>query len=237
MKEAIKSLIGPVNQGRIRYYLHPDHRQGWGGPFNGQQQRQAIFLSLVESCQPTAFVETGTYLATTTYFVAKATKSIPIYSVEYSALNLGFSYERLRGLKQVHLELGDSRTFLRKLLASAKLPAGPTLFYLDAHWHDDLPLAEELELIFTACSEAIVMVDDFQVPWDAGYAFDDYGAGRALTPAYIAPAVARFGLSCFYPSQPATEETGSRRGCVVMTASSTQEVRLDRIPGLRRHVG
>jgi hypothetical protein len=35
--------------------------------------------------------------------------------------------------------------------------------YLDAHWNDDLPLAEELEIVFGACPNAIVMIDDFNV--------------------------------------------------------------------------
>ena len=55
-----------------------------------------------------------------------------------------------------------------------------TLFiYLDAHWEEDLPLAEELAVIARATTRCIVMIDDFQVPGD-GYAYDNYGPGKAL---------------------------------------------------------
>jgi hypothetical protein len=71
--------------------------------------------------------------------------------------------------------------------------AGRTiLFYLDAHWNDDLPLEEELELIFSVHPHAVVMIDDFQVPDDPGYQFDEYGPGKALTPALITPVVSEF---------------------------------------------
>src|SRR5216683_8159337 len=33
----------------------------------------------------------------------------------------------------------------------------------------DLPLAEEIDIVFSRCPLAVVMVDDFQVPSDAGY--------------------------------------------------------------------
>lgn len=65
-----------------------------------------------------------------------------------------------------------------------------------------MPLAGELELVFSHCSAAVVMIDDFQVPFDAGYAYDDYGAGKALVPGYIAPAVSVYGLRAFYPRRP-----------------------------------
>ena len=62
-------------------------------------------------------------------------------------------------------------------------------FYLDAHWNDDLPLADEIDIIFSRCPWAVVMIDDFEVPSDPGYQFDDYGPGKALVLGYIRPAV------------------------------------------------
>jgi len=35
------------------------------------------------------------------------------------------------------------------------------------------------------------MIDDFQVPDDPGYAYDDYGPGKALTPDLVDPACRR----------------------------------------------
>jgi hypothetical protein len=89
--------------------------------------------------------------------------------------------------------------------------------YLDAHWNDDLPLAEELEIVFGACPNAIVMIDDFQVPFDDGYGYDDYGTGRSLTAELVEPTIAAHSLQVFYPSTPSLQETGARRGCAVIT--------------------
>ena len=107
------------------------------------------------------------------------------------------------------------------------------LVYLDAHWKDDLPLAEELEIVFDNCPNAIVMVDDFQVPFDVGYGYDDYGVGQSLTTDYIEPIVAARGLRILYPSTPAAHETGARRGCVVLAKNTALAQALTSLPLLR----
>jgi hypothetical protein len=48
----------------------------------------------------------------------------------------------------------------------------PTLFYLDAHWEEYLPLRDELQLIYNNFPRAVVLVDDFKVDDDLGYGFD-----------------------------------------------------------------
>ena len=60
------------------------------------------------------------------------------------------------------------------------------------------------------------MVDDFQVRDDPGYDYDDYGPGKALNAEYIATAVEAHDLAIFYPAASSQEETGLRRGCVVL---------------------
>ena len=66
-----------------------------------------------------------------------------------------------------------------KSLADAAL-----FFYLDAHWNEDLPLAEELDTIFCRSSNPVVMIEDFQVPDDPDYGYDDYGPRKSLNPEY-----------------------------------------------------
>jgi len=74
----------------------------------------------------------------------------------------------------------------------------------------------ELDVVFAQCKRAVVMIDDFQVPFDNGYGYDDYGAGSALTEVYMDAAIACHGLCVLYPSKPNSAEDGSRRGCVVV---------------------
>ena len=76
--------------------------------------------------------------------------------------------------------------------------------------------------MFDHCPRAVVMIDDFQVPFDHGYAYDDfYEAGTALNHAYIESAITHHGLQAFYPSVPASAGTGKRRGCVGLVKTET----------------
>jgi hypothetical protein len=210
-------IIGPVQLGMLDYIRFPDRRDPWGGAFNGQSKRRELFSWLIDACRPAAIVETGTYRGVSTEFMAKCS-NVPIYSVESDARNFGFAKMRLWKHRTIHLSVGDSRKFLMEFITANthEYIDRALLFYLDAHWGDDLPLSDELEIIFSSCLHPIVMIDDFEVPGDNGYGYDDYGFGRALTRSYIASQVKRHELAEFYPITPSGIETGRRRGCVVL---------------------
>ena len=229
-----KKLIGPFRLGMLDYLL--GRRKGpLARPFNGQKVRQELFRHLLQACRPAAIIETGTYLGSSTDFIAECSR-LPVYSVEADARNYGFAKMRLRKHDNVKLSLGDSREFIRKFIEveASKYAGHPLLFYLDAHWGEDLPLYEEIAEIFSSCLQAIVMIDDFQVPDDAGYGYDDYGVGKTLTTEYIAPLVSQFQLAEFYPKTPSAMETGLRRRCVVIVRNSTLIDALSEILLLRR---
>ncbi len=233
LKTAVKNLLGETNLGVLDYWRFPGMRKAWGGPFNGQQFRAAMFLSLIAKTDARAIVETGTHRGVTTQFMVRT--ALPIFTVESLARNYGFSRARLFRNRRVSVFHGDSRQVLRKLFdGPLRRFADRTLFvYLDAHGHGDLPLAEEIDLVFGHCPAAVVMIDDFQVPFDAGYGHDVYRSGKALTPAYIEPSVKTHGLQAFYPSVPAARETGQRRGCVVLAKKTVHGAVLASMPELR----
>jgi hypothetical protein len=56
--------------------------------------------------------------------------------------------------------------------------------------------------------------------------------GKALMPAYIEPGIATHDLQVFYPSAPSSEETGARRGCVVLAKRTLNAATLASIPEL-----
>jgi hypothetical protein len=211
---------GDVVVGVVEYLIHPDRGVAWGGPFNGQRYRQDLFKSLVTRVAPVAIVETGTFLGTTTDFMARTT-GLPTFSVEPTGRHYGFALARLWRSKNVHLLRGDSRTVLRILLEGPiRQSRNRNVFvYLDAHWNGDHPLIQELEIVFDRCPNAIVMVDDFHVPFDAGYGYDSYGTHLSLVADYIESIIAAHSLRVFYPSTPSVQETGARRGCVVLVKS------------------
>ncbi|MEJ1934058.1 hypothetical protein WDZ92_27995 [Nostoc sp. NIES-2111] len=216
--------------GRLEYYVRRGKRSSWGGPFNGQQQRCKIFKSIVSAVKIDAVIETGTYRGTTTRFIAENV-CCPVYTAEYASRNIGFASEQLRWKRNVRLHQSDSRAFLKKIVR--QLSKKTAFVYLDAHWFDDLPLDDELNILLSSEIIPIVMIDDFQVPDDPGYGYDDYGPGKALTIEYISEITSRFGVSIFFPSALSQEETGAKRGCAVLCNNSEVVSYLRSLPTLR----
>lgn len=234
VKRAGRHVLGERLVGQLDYLCRPELGVAWGGPFNGQEGRRAIFEALLGAVKPVAILETGTFRGTTTEYLARA--AVPVHTVERLPRNYGFAKARLRTLRNVHVAHGDSRTELRRWVEADDAPykGQAVVAYLDAHWNADMPLVEELDILFRNCPNAVAMVDDFQVPGDAGYGFDDYGEGRALTEEYVLPVMRNHRLAAFYPSLPSRQETGSQRGCVVLCGAATHGAALAEIPALRR---
>jgi predicted O-methyltransferase YrrM len=149
-----------------------DSFRTWSGPFNGQNARQQIIRDLVFSVRIEQFVETGTFRGTTTEFLANLLGA-PVFTVESQPRYFFVAKQRLAQYPWVTVELGDSRSFLRGLASKEELRGRRTLFYLDAHWERDLPLRDELAIIVQVWPNAVVVIDDFEVPDDPGYAFDE----------------------------------------------------------------
>jgi hypothetical protein len=229
----LMNRIGATILGAIDYWRHPEMRGSWGGPFNGQRARAAIFLSLIAKIKPRVLIETGTYRGTTTEFMART--GLPIFTVESQARNYGFSRARFFRRRQVSVRRGDSRQALREWIDGPLRDLGrDTVFvYLDAHCDADLPLAEELDLVFNHWPAAVVMIDDFEVPFDTGYGHDRYKTGESLNQHYIGREISKHDLQTFYPSAPAEQETGRRRGCVVLVKKTVHAAALASIPELR----
>ena len=232
-RSVLLRIIGPRRLGALSYAMRPERGSTWGGPFNGQAYRCLLFASLVGRLRPAAIVETGTHMGTTTEWMAAF--QLPVFTCESSEEYFGFAQARLSALPNVAITVGDSREFLRELLAGPLLEASRqgVVFYLDAHWSPDLPLAAEVDLIFGTCAKATVLIDDFQVPDDPGYRFDSYGPGLTLDACYIDAAVRKHRLRTFYPSTPSLVETGMRRGCVVLCKDDGLIDALDGISLLR----
>ncbi len=216
----LTKLLPPTVAGRLDL-LRPSYAAAWGGPLNGQEHRRAIVRALAQGIEFDRVIETGTYRGTSTEFFAAVFGTL-IETVEGNPRWHAYSRRRLSVHPRVTVHLGDSRTFLRKLT----LPTGgETVFiYLDAHWEDDLPLREELEIVMANWSRAVVLVDDFMVPGDPGYAYDDYGPGKALAEEYLPPMP---GWALLYPSAHSTDETGAKRGsCVLLSPALTDLVKV-----------
>lgn len=205
----------------VDYFLRPSVGDKWGGPFNGQIGRVLMFRELNVRLGFSHAVETGTFRGATTEHLARAIDG-RVYSVEKDCRYYHYARLRLRGHDNVVLEHGDSRTFLRNEVRSLAAGSGHGFFYLDAHWGEDWPLAEELEIVLADHPDAVVMVDDLPVPGAEGYGYDEYGGsvpevtGRSL--AALAPEHA-----LFLPAVDPDAETGSRKGCAVLVPADVSD--------------
>lgn len=204
--------------------------------FNGQQHRKRIFRELVEACMFERLVETGTYIGDTTAFIATTT-GLPVHTCEANCTFQALARSRLAGIPGIHFHSGDSRQCLRSLLgdpASRDWLQRPLFFYLDAHWHADLPLVEEIALIASYAKDFVIMIDDFKVEGDPGYGYDNYGRGKSLELSTLRPVIGRFSLVAYFPSLASANESGSRRGSVVLCPAGPVSARLDTLTSLRK---
>lgn len=195
--------------------MRPGLAAGLGGPLNGQRIRQSAVKELFDRVPFDLVVETGTFRGTTTAFLRTLTPA-PIVTIEANPRYALYARARLRALHQVRVITGDSATEIRRL-ANRKLGAATSrpFFYLDAHWGRRLPLRWEVLEIQSGWQEFCILVDDFQVPGDSGYRFDDYGPGFRLTPELF-DGLDLSGVARFSPASPSTEESGRRRGWLVL---------------------
>jgi hypothetical protein len=233
IKTWLKDHLPQSFVGKVEYHLEPERLDSWGGPFNGQCFRQLIFIDLVRACRFDAILETGTFRGSTTLFLCHNSNGSPVHSTEINPRFFQLSRRRLRFLPNLHLYNLDSRAFLSALKLRQESRA---FFYLDAHWRDDLPLAEEIELIIGKFHTFGIMVDDFEVPDNSGYAYDDYGPGKSLSLRDF-PFHKDNRMRVYFPSRPASRESGIRRGCVVLVSPDLKDAvdSLDCLRGLNSH--
>lgn len=187
----------------------------WGEkPFNGQQRRVALFQTLIKRIKFDAIVETGTFRGSTTSFFRQSS-GVDVYSCELNDRYFRYASTLLAGDNGIHLYKGNSREFLTHLSKSSQLRSDTIFFYLDAHWNSDLPLREELQLIFKCFELSVVMIDDFEVAHMDDYEFDDYG-DNAVVSIDLISSVLTEEISLFYPNWKPQGEYNERRGFVIL---------------------
>lgn len=211
--EKATSALPPGIAARIDR-LRPSLAAGFG-PFNGQERRAEIVRSLLRALPYDLVIETGTYRGTTTDRLREFTKA-PIVTIEASRRYYEYSRRRLVRSGHVQVVHGDSAREIRRIASSSDHnPRARVFAYLDAHWGKTLPARYEILEVLSGWDEFCAVIDDFKVPGDPGYGFDDYGPGAVLD-GTLFEGLSFAGVSCFYPSVPSADETGHRRGWIVL---------------------
>ncbi len=197
----------------IDYIFRPGWNTRWTWrPLNAQEHRQKMVKEILSAFDFDCIVETGTCRGSSTAFFLEHFKG-PIHTCEVTERFYYYAKKRLRSYPRVSVHLASSPDFLRDFFANNRFQR--VFYYLDAHWQDYLPLRDELLAILDENSSGtVVMIDDFQVADDPGYTYDDYGPGKALTLEYLSFLRDK---RMYYPALSASEETGAKRGSLVLT--------------------
>jgi hypothetical protein len=145
--------------------------------FNGQFVRAFILLKLFRYFKCSAFIETGTYLGQTAYFVRKVFHTV-VFSCELNKRYYWASKISLFFLSGVYLSSRNSPDFLKRLGARSRKCLSNPVFYLDAHGYEYWPLADELNVISKYFTKGIIIVDDFFIPGNPKFDYDQYGGKR-----------------------------------------------------------
>ncbi len=223
--------LAPVLLDHIEPSVYMDH---WSvQPFNGQARRIKSIFALAEAFAPTHVVETGTYMGSSTPYLASFASG-PTYTIEIEeqyAARARKRFELNHAPLSIELVLGDSAQRIREVLARIPAHDSRVLAYLDAHWLDQIPTTEELEALDAWGGCWLAIIDDFKVEGDSGYGFDLYGdvvIGPAIVPDITA-------VQIWIPAELASRETGARRGTgYVVSAKAVPLIPEHALEGLRR---
>ena len=227
--EKLTSVLPPRVGARIDL-LRPDIAKGFG-PFNGQEQRQAILSSIIRSCPFDLVIESGTFRGTTTQLLRTWTTA-PIITIEVSGRYYEYARRQLSQLPEIEVIHGDSPTEIRRVAARRTHDNSARVFaYLDAHWGLSLPTRWEILELLASWDSVCIVVDDFKVPGDPGYGYDDYGPGMALD-LKLLDGLPLAHVSMFFPRIPSADETGYRRGWVVLARGHDLVDHLSKVTGL-----
>lgn len=200
--------------------------------FNEQQFRKQIFIELVASIKFTAIIETGTWIGNTTGYMSRQS-NLPLYTGELDKRYFALAKMRLKNFSNIFFTNDDSRNFLSGL--DIDTANGTYFFYLDAHWYDDLPLKEELAIICNRFKSFVIMIDDFKVPDDAGYGYDNFGRETNLSLEKFEKQFRALNLKMYFPAVRSDMETGKKRGCIILSNTKELEGTLNKTGTLKKY--
>lgn len=173
--------------------------------FNDDIHLEAKFLEIRDMYGIQTVIETGTFYANTTQWLAANFKKV--YTCEIDAKTYEIAKKKLEGLDNVTHALEASQTFLKAALDQVN---EPTIVFLDAHWFEN-PLLKEIEIVGQSGKRPILVIHDFKVPGKP-FGYDTY-PGITYDWDYIGEAVEKaYGNQ--YQKEYNEVTAGANRGCI-----------------------
>jgi len=198
--------------------------------FNLEAIRAYIFWRLHQRYECSSFVETGTLYGNTAGYTNRVFKT-PVFTAELNSTHHMVSKVNLAWAKGVTQYKASSPDFLNQVCKTSTLGDNP-MFYLDAHWNEFMPLPDELTIIANNCEKAVILIDDFMVPWDDRFLFDEYPEIRIdveIINNWLKPK--RKDISVYMPSyDPGSDPSGKGIGFAVILMGQGNDLPLDSFP-------
>lgn len=169
--------------------------------FHGDKYLIELIFAAARQCAQ--FVETGANVGSSLCHLAKTFPQLPCFSCEPDKEAFQFARQKAAALPNARLFHEPSPQFLHTL--AAQQPGfcdKETLFWLDSHGFGfHWPLREEIEFITSRFATACIFIDDFKVPGQPQFLFDEYDGqvcGRELIDGGLAKkSDYRFVLPCY----------------------------------------
>ena len=192
-------------------------------PMNGQRNRLRTSILLLEILKPEFVIESGSYLGTTTQYLA-GFSSKKTFSIEINKRFATVASSRLKSeIDQERVEIVDGNSAQQMPLILREInPRTSKIFaYLDAHWLEQIPLFEELQALLDWGGDFIAVIDDFFIPDDLGYGYDQYKNHRVD----ISHVPSSEKISVWVPRESSETESGARRGTgYVVSSNLTKQI-------------
>jgi len=176
-------------------------------PFHDDKKMMTIILNILNECE--VFIETGSFMGKTIFFVGKNFPQLKCYSCEIDIKSFSIAYAQIENLPNVKLDYKPSPQALYNIKNEydSNLFEKYTCFWLDAHWHTD-PLFDEIKYITTNFKKFCIFIDDFTVPNDKGFHTDGYNIEK-IKP-YI---MNKEKLKFYMPNYPSTDNCCKHNPC------------------------
>ena len=126
-------------------------------PFNDDKYMAEEFIRLRDLYSIKNAVETGSCIFSTTRWLGENFEKV--YTFEH---NTGFyeeNFYKISDMPNVKAFNTRSVSGLSQIIDSL---TEPTIFYLDAHWEDDCPINEEIEVISRCKAPHVIAIHDFK---------------------------------------------------------------------------
>ena len=189
-------------------------------PFHNDKFMILFILENIENIE--IFIETGSYIGKTIFFMTSNFPNIKCYSCEVNTSYYEKANRMLKNYSNVTYKLEKSPDFLYNL--NKNLFEKNTLFWLDAHWGSS-PIFKEVEFITKHFSKFIIIIDDFKIPWDKGFSCEKYSFFN------IRPYIRNIDKLKFYMPDYKSETVNNPVGYVIIT--NFNELNLNNLNNLK----